>query len=157
VLDDVIETARWTGSAKNTQPWHIVVVRDRDVLRQLATCGPYASHLAGAPLALAIVMPDGNRRFDEGRLAQTLMLAAWAHGVGSCIASLFPDDNAARARALLGVPAERWLHTSIAMGYPADEQALRVSTELADGRSRLGVPVGRKGGADFVSYDRFKG
>jgi hypothetical protein len=30
------------------------------------------------------------------------MLAAWAHGVGSCIGSLYPDDNARRARALPG-------------------------------------------------------
>ena len=41
------------------------------------------------------------------------MLAAWAHGVGSCIGSVYPDDNARRARALLGVPDQRWLRTGV--------------------------------------------
>lgn len=49
-------------------------------------------------------MEDGHQRFDEGRLAQKLMLAAWAHGVGSCIASIYPDRNKRKGRELLGVP-----------------------------------------------------
>ena len=32
VLLDVLDVARWTGSSKNTQPWHLIVVRDRETL-----------------------------------------------------------------------------------------------------------------------------
>ena len=39
VLDDVLEVARWSGSASNKQPWEIVVIRDRDTLRSLASVG----------------------------------------------------------------------------------------------------------------------
>src|SRR6185503_10846892 len=109
----VLDVARWTGSSKNTQPWHLVVVRERSTLTELAKCGPYAGHLAGAQAAVVLVMQDGNRRLDEGRLAQNVMLAAWAHGVGSCIGSLYPEPNVQRARELLGVPAGQWLHTAI--------------------------------------------
>ena len=28
-LDDVLEVARWSGSARNRQPWEFLVVRDR--------------------------------------------------------------------------------------------------------------------------------
>jgi nitroreductase len=153
VVADIVEVARWTGSAKNTQPWHLVLVRRRETLQALAESGPYAGHLAGAQLAVVLVMADGNRRFDEGRLAQNLMLAAWAHGVGSCIGSIYPEANKRRAHELLGVPAERWLHTTIAMGYPADERALRLSAEgsaLSDE-----VPIGRQGAPDFVSWERY--
>ena len=45
VLLDILEVARWTGSSKNTQPWHLIVVRDRNVLVELGTCGPFAGHL----------------------------------------------------------------------------------------------------------------
>ena len=45
---------------------------------------PYAGHLAGAAAAIVLVMQNASQRFDQGRLAQSLMLAAWAHGVGSC-------------------------------------------------------------------------
>ncbi|MCA1647193.1 MAG: nitroreductase family protein [Chloroflexi bacterium] len=113
VLLDILDVARWTGSSKNTQPWHLIAVRDAGTLATLATCGPFAGHLAGANAAIVLVMDDGNRRFDEGRLAQNVMLAAWAHGVGSCIASIYPEANNKRARDLLSVPAERWIHTAI--------------------------------------------
>ncbi len=152
VLLDILEVARWTGSSKNTQPWHLIVVRDRNVLAELATCGPFAGHLRGAQAAIALLMHDGTRRFDEGRLAQNVMLAAWAHGVGSCIGSLYPEANMERARQLLGVPAKRWLHTAISLGYPADERALRLS---ADRGSLSSVPLGRTELADLVSWERF--
>ena len=155
VLLDVLDVARWTGSAKNAQPWELVVARGRATLTELAGCGPYAGHLAGAGAAIVLVMRDADRRFDEGRLAQSLMLAAWAHGVGSCIASLYPDDNARRARALLGVPESRWMHTSIALGYPAEPRALRISQELAAGQAAVEVPIGRRSLGDLVSWERY--
>jgi nitroreductase len=152
VLLDVLEVARWTGSSKNTQPWHLIVVRERDTLAALAKCGPYAGHLAGAQAAIVLVMEDGNKRFDEGRLAQNVMLAAWAHRVGSCIGSLYPEANTARAKELLGVPAKRWLHTAISLGYPADERALRLS---ADRAGLTEVPIGREDLSALVSWERF--
>jgi nitroreductase len=152
VLLDILEVARWTGSSKNSQPWHLVAVRDVNALKGLAECGPFAGHLAGANAAIVLVMEDGNRRFDEGRLAQNVMLAAWAHGVGSCIASLYPEANNNRARELLGIPAQRWMHTAISLGYPADERALRLS---ADRAGLTTVPIGRQELADLVSWERF--
>lgn len=152
VLRDILTVARWTGSSKNTQPWHLIVVRQRATLEALAKCGPYAGHLAGAQAAIALVMDDGNRRFDEGRLAQNLMLAAWAHRVGSCIGSLYPEANTRRAKDVLGVPATRWLHTAISFGYPADGRALRLS---ADRAGLTDVPLGRKELSSLVSWERF--
>jgi nitroreductase len=152
VLLDILEVARWTGSSKNSQPWHLIVVRERETLRALAQCGPYAGHLAGAQVALALVMNDANRRFDEGRLAQNLMLAAWAHGVGSCIGSLYPEANNQRARELLGVPPKRALHNAISLGYPADARATRLSAN----RGNLSdVPLGRTPLSELVSWERF--
>jgi nitroreductase len=155
VLLDVLDVARWTGSSKNTQPWQVVVVRDRATLADLAKCGQFAGHLAGAAAVLVLVMEDGNRRFDEGRLAQNLMLAAWAHGVGSCIGSVFPEDNKRRVRSMLDIPNSRWVHTSIALGYPADADALRTSTELTSGRTNVPVPIGRRSVDDVVSWERY--
>jgi nitroreductase len=65
----VLDIGRWTGSAKKTQPWQVVLVRDRDRLRQLAQYGTFAGHLAGAAVSLVPVVDDDNRHLDEGRLA----------------------------------------------------------------------------------------
>jgi nitroreductase len=152
VLHDILEVARWTGSAKNTQPWHLIVVRDRATLEALSKCGPFAGHLAGARLALALVLENANQRFDEGRLAQNLMLAAWAHQVGSCIGSMYPDANTKRAKELLSVPASKWLHTAISLGYPADKRALRLS---ADRGALTEMQIGRHDLATLVSWEKY--
>jgi nitroreductase len=149
VLREVLDIGRWTGSAKNTQPWQVVVVRDRERLRQLSECGTFASHLAGAASGLVLVMDDDNRRLDEGRLAQNLMLAAWAYGIGSCIATMQPEENVERAKRLLGIPIARGVHTVLALGYLADPRALRL--ELS------GVEAGRKPMAEFLHWETFSG
>ena len=51
----ILEAGRWAGSAKNTQPWRFIVVRNRETLNRLSGCGNYASHLREAPLAIVVV------------------------------------------------------------------------------------------------------
>jgi nitroreductase len=153
VLDDMLEVARWTGTSKNTQPWHLVVVRERETLRAISKLGRFAGHIAGANMAVALVMDGKNNAFDCGRLAERLMLAAWSHGVGSCIGSIWPDENENAAKALLGVPKERWLHQVISFGYPADKDATRVSRTPG---GALTLPsLGRKPLSDIVSWERY--
>jgi nitroreductase len=150
VLLDILDTGRWTGSSKNTQPWDLIVVKNRETLAALATCGQFAGHLAGATLAIALVMhgDDAWTCMDEGRLMQNLMLAAWAHGVGSCIGSIYPEDNERRARELLAIPSTRFLRTVLSVGYPVGPQALRLPPNAP-------VPRGRRPLDDVVSWERF--
>jgi nitroreductase len=150
ILRDVLDDARWTGSAKNTQPWDLVVVRNRETLKALAKCGQFAGHLVGAKLAIALVMREDDlwTAMDEGRLMQNLMLAAWAHGVGSCIASIFPYANERRARELLGIPEHLHLRTVLSIGYPASPEALRLPPNAP-------LPRGRRPLDDVVSWERF--
>jgi nitroreductase len=126
VVDDVLEVARWSGSASNRQPWELVVIRDRETLRELARVEGYAGHLAGAALGIVPVMA-GQRfeqeTFDEGRLSERIMLAAFAYGVGSSI-GWFVGGGVANAKQILGVPEERRVRTAISLGYP-DEEARR--------------------------------
>jgi nitroreductase len=150
ILLDILDAGRWTGSAKNTQPWDLIVVKNRQNLAALASCGRYAGHLATATLAIALVMggDDASSLIDEGRLMQNLMLAAWAHGVGSCIASIYPQENEDRARALLGIPPARHLRTMLSIGYPAGPQALRLPENAP-------IPRGRRPLAEIVTWERF--
>src|SRR4051794_27886901 len=85
VLHDILEVARWSGSASNGQPWDLVLVRKRETLQALARAEGYAGHLAGAAVGLVLVMAGRDAEtetFDEGRLSERIILAANAHGVG---------------------------------------------------------------------------
>jgi nitroreductase len=79
-LDDILEVARWSGSARNRQPWEFLVVRERGTLERLAALEGYAKHLAGAAVGIVLVMVGNPAKFeqetfDEGRLAERISLA----------------------------------------------------------------------------------
>jgi nitroreductase len=142
VLDDLLEVARWSGSAANKQPWEIVVIRDRDTLRSLASVEGYAHHLARAPLGIVLVMAGERAEqetYDEGRLAERIMLAAHAHGVGSSIGWVVGPGRDA-ARELLRIPKEKVVRTAISLGYP-DEEARRSRGGRGQARKPLGEIV----------------
>jgi nitroreductase len=123
VPDDTIRTivdaGRRSQSSRNDQPWVFVVVRERETLQKLAECGAYAKHLAGAAFGIVLVARPGYD-FDQGQAAAYLQLAAWDLGVGSCIGTL---NEAEKAKAVLGVPGEWQIETSISFGYPAQPPA----------------------------------
>ena len=140
VVDDLLEVARWSGSARNAQPWEFVVVRDPETLGALAAAEGYAKHLAGAPLGIVLVMAGDPGRvaqetYDEGRLSERIMLAAAAHGVGSCI-GWFAGGGMDRAKAILGIPSERLVRTALSLGYP-DEEARRARPKREQPRKPL--------------------
>jgi nitroreductase len=123
-LDRILRAGRHAGSSKNLQRWTFIVCRDREHLRELSAVGPYAGHLAGAALAVALVTPDPRGPedplsilFDLGRAAQNMVLAAWEVGVGSVPATVYEHDLAQR---LLGYPAGQHCEYLISFGYPAD-------------------------------------
>ena len=121
VLHDILEVARWSGSASNRQAAEIIVVKDPRMLKTLAGLEGYAGHLAGAPVGLVIVMPGQWAEadaFDEGRVAERIMLAAAAHGLGGSIGWLTGPARE-EARRLLNVPEGRTVRTLISVGYPA--------------------------------------
>src|SRR5207248_7966369 len=127
VLHDILEVARWSGSAGNRQPWEFVVVRDRDMLRRLSTIdGANAGHIATAGAGIAIVIhpevPDLDA-YDEGRLAERISLAATAQGLGAAVGHFTgPGDTwaaSAEAKRLLRIPEQFVLRETISIGYPA--------------------------------------
>lgn len=125
VMLAILQAGRRAQSSKNTQPWQFIAITQRDILTQLAACGPWAGHLAGSALGVALVSSDPNEHFqilfDLGQTAAYMQLAAWELGVASCMATIYEGD---RARDLLGFPDDRFLRFAISFGYPADAARL---------------------------------
>jgi nitroreductase len=147
VIDDVLNVARWSGSASNKQPWEIIVIRDRETLDALAAVEGYAGHLAGAPLGIVLAMAGDRAEqeaYDEGRLSERIMLAAWAHGVGSSIGWIVGSGRDA-TKDLLGIPHERMVRTTISLGYP--DETVR--------RPRKGTGAARKPLSEIVHEERY--
>ncbi len=150
-LRRILDAGRRAHSAKNRQRWAFIVVRDRDRLRALSTLGPFAGHVAGAAVAVALVTPDPRGpdaslsiTWDLGGAAAQMMLVAWELGIGSCPATVYEPG---RARELLGYPADMHCEYLLSFGYPADPSVL-------DAPNR---PGGRRPLADLVHQERWAG
>lgn len=145
-LDTLLEVAQWTGSAKNTQPWHFIVIRDRTMLARLAALRPNIDWVANVPMAIALVF-DGHdtvlESFDEGRIFERLAIAATLLGLGAGTAWFLGEAEEQQAKELLGVPRERTLHSMVAVGH-IDKDANQLP-----GRNY----VGRKPLSEIVSYE----
>jgi nitroreductase len=117
----ILNAGRRAQSSKNTQPWNFIAITDKATLKSLSECGPYAGHLSGAALGVAMLHPDPGEKFqlmfDIGQAAAYMQLVAWELGIGSCIASIYEPD---RARELLGFPNDLYVHIALSFGYPQD-------------------------------------
>ena len=127
-LAAILEAGRRAHSAKNRQRWSFIVVRDRALLTQLATVGPWCGHVAGAAAAVALVTPDPRAEgaplsivWDLGGAAAQMMLVAWELGVGSCPATVYEPDL---ARELLGYPAGMHCEFLLSFGYPEEPDTM---------------------------------
>jgi nitroreductase len=116
VVRQIVESAHLTASSRNGQPWHFIVVQDKDMLRQLGalvTTGPY---IAQAPLAIVVGMEASIFNVsDASRAIQSMILTAWAAGVGSNWTGL---NNLKQVNAPLGIPEENGILAVIPFGYP---------------------------------------
>ena len=116
VVRRIVEAGRLTGSGMNRQPWHFIVVRDRDTLRRLGALASSGPYVAQAPLA--IVVATDKSRFavsDASRAIQSMLLTAWADGVGSNWVGFGGLDN---VKPLLDVPAHLDVLAILPFGYP---------------------------------------
>lgn len=121
VLAQIVGVARWTGSARNRQPWRFVPVFDKELLETLGGLGAYAQHLASAPCALVLLSADNgfqDTEFDLGKVSQTITLAATALGLGSCLATIYPEANVTTAAQILKVESGWLPRHAISIGYP---------------------------------------
>ena len=117
VVRRIVEAGRLAGSGMNRQPWHFIVVRDRNALRrlgELASSGPY---VATAPLAIVVATDETRFAVSDGsRAIQSMLLTAWADGVGSNWVGFGGLDE---VKALLEIPAGHDVFAILPFGYPA--------------------------------------
>ena len=139
-LERILEAGRRSGSSKNLQRWSFVVCTDHEHLGELAKVGPWAGHLAGAAVAIALVTPDPRGPeaplsilFDLGQAAASMMLVAWELAIGSVPATVYDEPL---ARKLLGYPPDQYCEYLLSFGYPADESVL-AAPKRAGGRRPL--------------------
>ncbi|MCL5985155.1 MAG: nitroreductase family protein [Actinobacteria bacterium] len=146
-LDYVIEAFRVAPSAKNIQPWHLVVVNDRGIINKLVPACNNQAFIAEAPIVIAVIGDEENAYgrmggyanslfVDIGIALEHLILAAWEKGLGTCWIGAFKEEE---VKGILNIPKDLRVVALTPLGYPD-----------AEPRDR-----GRKSVREIVHYNRF--
>ena len=142
----LLDAAVQAPTAVHEEPWAFAVVQNRETLRRLSEAAlrtlrdrEHGIHLPGSS-SRHFVLPE-NVFYDAGTLiviygkplgpfvaadcwlaAENLMLAARAHGLGTCVIGLSVEAlNSPEWKAELKVPPEMTAYAPIIVGVPAGE------------------------------------
>ncbi len=128
IIDEILVAARLASSAANKQPLSYIVIRDTDKVEGVFAHTKWGGALpegVGQPkegekpvLFIAVVENMNINRdcdTDAGLAISNMTLAAWNHGVGSC---MIGACNKAALSEMFGLSEEQKLHTVVGFGYP---------------------------------------
>ena len=150
-LQQIIEAARLTPSACNSQPWRFVVACTPEAVAQIAEAGQQLGINAFLVKAKAfIVVLESHavlmarlRSFidsqyfakgDIGAATVSICYAAQDLGLGSCIIGLFDREKIAKA---IGIDANQRIAALVAIGYPDEDQIRTKSRKDTDDIARF--------------------
>jgi nitroreductase len=128
IIEDVIDCGRLAATAVNIQPWEFVVVTEPARLRKIADITDYGKFIAEAPVCVLVLCAETEYYLEDGSAAtENILLAARAHGLGSCWVAGDKKRYAPDILRLVGAPRGYKLVSLIPIGYPAEtpEQAKR--------------------------------
>ncbi len=120
-LERILEAGRLAPSARNTEPWHFLVVTNAEKRKVLAK-GLYAKFVAEAPLAIVVCgdkkASDDWYVVDASLALENMVLTAVNEGLGTCIVGSFNEKDIKEA---LKIPDNFEVIAMIAIGYPKEK------------------------------------
>jgi len=132
IIEEIVDCARLAPTAMNDQPWDFVVLTDKEDLRIIPPILGHAQFIASAAFAvLVLTRPTMCAVEDCCAATENLLIAAAAHGIGSCWVAGAPQAYAPSVARAFGAPDDRQLIAIVSFGYPAEEPVIE-KRPLAD-------------------------
>jgi len=121
IIEDVIDCGRLAATAVNIQPWEFVVVTNPELRRSIAQTTDYGMFISDAPVCVVVLCQATKYYLEDGSAAtENILLAARAHGLGSCWVAGDKKPYASDICQLVGAPPGYKLVSLIPIGYPAE-------------------------------------
>ena len=124
----LLRAAMYAPSAANKQPWHFIIIDNRQILDKIIEINPNGWMLESASHAILICGDEklqhghGYWTADCGAATENLLLAAKSISLGSCWIGLYPKENRMNAiKELFDLPEHVKPFSLIAIGYPDEE------------------------------------
>jgi nitroreductase len=135
VTDEQIQKILHAGmsapSAGNEQPWHFVVIKNKQKLEELTQLSPYAKMLNAANLAI-LVCGDLNRQKHEGywmidcaAATENMLLEITHLQLGAVWLGVYPRiERMKYLKEFFNLPANVEAFSMLSIGYPINSEAI---------------------------------
>ncbi len=128
-MQKILKAGFAAPSANNKQPWHFIIIREKDTLEKIAEKHPYAKMLVQAGCGI-IVCGDTEKEDRTGYLVEdcsaaieNMLLAIHGLGLGAVWCGLYPNtERTAFISELLGLPGTVIPVGLIVVGHKAEEK-----------------------------------
>jgi nitroreductase len=124
-IEYLLKAAFSAPSAKNIQPWHFIVIKDRKILDEIPKFHPYSKMLYEAPLAICVCGESAKDKFngywilDCAVASENILIAANSLGLGSVWLGIFPrKERIEKLKETLNIPVGITPLSLLAIGYP---------------------------------------
>lgn len=119
-----IEAALYAPSARNSQPWYFIIVKDKEKIKELAKAQPFTKFLEGAPyvvVALADEKKSNHWLEDMGCALMSFLLEAHSIGLGACWGAIYHPESQDRenhVKQVIDISENLRVVACIGIGYP---------------------------------------
>ncbi|MFH1938958.1 MAG: nitroreductase family protein [bacterium] len=146
ILKQILEAGRLAPSAKNTQSWKFIVVKDKNLRKKLVPACKNQEFVGEAPVVIAgcatnpdYVMSNGEHAYsiDLAIALDHMSLEAASLGLGTCWIGAFYQDQ---VKEILGVPEDVRIVSLMPLGYPKE----------------LGTKTERKPLSEIICYNKYR-
>jgi nitroreductase len=130
----ILDVARYAPSARNSQPWVFIVVKDPEIKKKLANVHLWAKPLENAPVGIVVacnteVSPE-SYQVDCANATMQIMLAAHALGLGTVWLQTL--RNVSEIQGIVGLPKNYVPVAMLALGYPDERPSPKKRKELKE-------------------------
>ena len=124
-----LEAAMAAPSACNQQPWHYIVVKEKETFNKIMEAQPYTKMLEKASVAVVVCADPALQTCpgfwvqDCSAATENLLLAVHALGYGATWCGLYPNDDVVwKIRKIFDMPKEVYPLCVVAVGVPGEEK-----------------------------------
>ena len=124
LLDELVHAAMYAPSAGNMQPWHFIIIDNKEVIKKCLELKDGAKALETAPAGILLCGDKNIEKFptishaDLGAATQNVLLRAKELGLDACWLSVFPREDTMKGfHKAFKLPANIYPYALVALGY----------------------------------------
>ena len=124
LIEEIVHAAMYAPSAGNAQPWHFIIIDNKDVIKKCSEMKGGSKPLETAPIAILVC---GDRKLEKvpnisyadlGAATQNMLIRAKELGLDTCWTAVYPREEVmVQFAKSFKLPPNVYPYSLVAVGY----------------------------------------